>query len=295
MVAQAERSEMAAMSLEDLARVVWKVRGYVLGGALLGIMCAVVVSMLMTPVYRAEVTTMPATDAREGGGLGRITGQFGGLAALAGIALPSGENRKEAVAVLESRQFALEMINDLNLMPVLFESRWDASRSQWRRKGGHGAPTRDEAWRLWDQSIRQVFDDKNHDLIVVRIEWRDREKAAAWANDTISRLNRTLRARRLEEINRNLDFLNRALEDAQVIELRTAIAQVMQSQVSERMLAEVRQEFALKVVDPALPADLDRPIRPRLLLYVALGTSAGMILGFVLGLLRVNARPGPRP
>lgn len=132
-------------------------------------------------------------------------------------------------------------------------------------------------------------------MIVVRIEWRDREKAAAWANDTISRLNRTLRARRLEEINRNLDFLNRALEDAQVIELRTAIAQVMQSQVSERMLAEVRQEFALKVVDPALPADLDRPIRPRLLLYVALGTSAGMILGFVLGLLRVNARPGPRP
>lgn len=295
MVTQGIPTETATMSLDDLVRVVLKLRYYVLGGVLVGIMCAAVASILMTPLYRAEVTTMPATDAREGGGLGRLAGQFGGLAALAGIALPASENRKEAVAVLESKQFALEMINELNLLPVLFESRWDASSGQWHRKGERGTPTSNETWRLWDESIRRVFDDKNRDLIVVRIEWRDRVQAADWANEMISRLNRVLRARRLEEIDRNLVFLNKALEDAQVVELRTAIAQVIQSQVSERMLAEVRQEFALKIVDAALPADLDKPIRPRPLLYVALGASAGMILGFALGLLWVNFRPRLRP
>jgi capsular polysaccharide biosynthesis protein len=87
------------------------------------------------------------------------------------------------------------------------------------------------------------------------------------------------------EIDKNMRFLNQELQAAQVVELRTAIAQVMQAQVSERMLASVRQEYALKIIDPALPSDADRPVRPRKVLYCALGLSAGSFLGFAFGLI----------
>src|SRR5690606_29535177 len=124
------------------------------------------------------------------GGLARLASQFGGLAALAGVTVPSGDDsRHEAIAVLESRQFALEMIDDLDLLPVLFSKRWDPARRTWLTESGRGLPTNDEAWRIWDKSIRTVFDDRARGLITVRVEWRDRELAAAWANEMISRLN----------------------------------------------------------------------------------------------------------
>jgi len=51
------------------------------------------------------------------------------------------------------------------------------------------------------------------------------------------------------------------------------------------MLASVRQEYALKIIDPALPSDADRPVRPRKVLYSALGLSAGALMGFAFGLI----------
>lgn len=282
--------------LGDLVRIIARLRWYIVAGALTGAAIALLVSLLMIRVYRAEVTAMPAGDAQAAGGLARLAGQFGGLAALAGVSVSSGDDsRDEAIAVLGSRRFALEMIDDLDLLPVLFSKRWDPASRAWRAESGKGPPTNDEAWRIWDKSIRTVFDDSARGLITVRVEWRDRELAAAWANEMINRLNRTMRMRRLAELDQNLRFLNDELEQATMVELRSAIAQVMQAQVSERMLANVRQEFALKVIDPALPADADRPIRPRPALYGALGLSSGVLIGFALGLVVLYSKARPRP
>lgn len=283
------------VGLADLVRIVANLRWYLLGGAALGLAVSVSISMLLTPVYRAEVVAMPVDDTRDGSSLSRLAGQFGGLAALAGITMPTGTNRDEAIAVLKSRQFALQMIDDLRLLPVLFADRWDPESGQWQTGLLVEAPTADDAWRLWDKSIRDVLDDRDRGLIVARIEWRDREMAASWANLLITRLNESLRSRRLEELDRSIRFLEGELDRAQIVELRAVIAQVMQSQVSERMLANVREEFALKVIDPALPMDADRPIRPRPALYAFLGLSGGALLGFAIGLLVLYLQSNKRP
>jgi uncharacterized protein involved in exopolysaccharide biosynthesis len=281
-----EVAEGSAFSLADLVRVVARLKWHIIVGGGVGFGLALLAGTLMTPVYRAEVTTMPTQEMQGAGSLGRLAGQFGGLAALAGISMPQNSNREEALAVLKSKQFALEMIRSLNLAPVLFSSRWDAETGKWRTGLKRSEPTSEELWRRWDRAgIRTILDDRVHDLIVVRVEWKDREAAAKWANEMIVRLNQTLRARRMAEIDKNMTFLNKELETAQVVELRNAIAQVIQAQISERMLANVRQEFALKIIDPALPSDADRPIRPRRALYCAVGLSAGAIFGFGFGLL----------
>jgi uncharacterized protein involved in exopolysaccharide biosynthesis len=281
-----EADEPSAFTLADLIRIIAKLKWKIVIGAAVGFGLALLAGWLMTPYYRAEVTTMPTQEMQGVGSLGRLAGQFGGLAALAGISMPQNSNREEALAVLKSKQFALDMIRDLNMAPVLFEGRWDKEKGAWRTDIKRGEPTADELWRRWDRGgIRQIIDDRVHDLILVRIEWKDREAASKWANEIIARLNQTLRARRMAEIDKNMRFLNEELQTAQVVELRMAIAQVMQAQVSERMLASVRQEYALKIIDPALPSDEDRPVRPRRVLYCALGLSLGGILGFAFGLM----------
>lgn len=291
----ADDTSPAEFGLGDLFRIGVRLRWYIGAGALTGLAIALLLSFLTARVYRAEVTAMPAAGAQVGSSLARLAGQFGGLAALAGVTVPSGDNKDEAIAVLESRQFALEMITDLDLLQVLFSSRWDSANGAWRTMSNRGPPTSDETWRVWDKSVRTVFEDRARGLVTVRVEWRDRELAATWANEMISRLNRTMRVRRLAELDQNIRYLNDELERARMVELRSAIAQVMQAQVSERMLASVRHEFALKVIDPAFPADADRPVRPRPALYSALGLSAGMLIGFALGLIVLYVKTGSRP
>jgi uncharacterized protein involved in exopolysaccharide biosynthesis len=278
--------EEPAFSLADLVRVIAALKWHLVIGAALGFGLAFVAASVTTPYYRAEVTTMPTQEMQGAGSLGRLAGQFGGLAALAGVSMPQDSNREEALAVLESREFALAMIRELNIDRDLFSNRWDAEKSAWRTDMEKGAPTDGELWQRWDKSgMRRVIDDRVHNLIIVRIEWKDRVAAARWANETIVRLNQTLRARRMAEIDKNMHFLAQELNSTQMVELRSAVAQVMQAQVSERMLASVRQEYALKVIDPAYPADADHPVRPRRMLYCALGLSAGTMLGFAFGLV----------
>lgn len=282
--------ESTPVDLVDMARLVRDLRWFIVGGAAAGLLIATATSLLIRPVYRAEVVTMPVSSSAGAGGLSRLTGQFGGLAALAGITIPAGEGRDEALAVILSRQFALDMIRDDGLMPLLFSERWDAASRTWKTGLVERMPTVDDAWRRWDRSVRRILEDRDRGLVTVRVEWHDPDIAAAWANQMIDRLNEVLRLRRLKELDGNIELLTDELNHTQVVEVRNAIGHVLESQVSERMMAKVRKEFALKVVDPALPPDLDRPVRPKPALYAVLGISAGILFGFGLGLVRTYVK-----
>jgi uncharacterized protein involved in exopolysaccharide biosynthesis len=133
--------------------------------------------------------------------------------------------------------------------------------------------------------------------VTIRVEWFDPELAARWANLMVARANEDLRARKLRQLESSLEFLQSELRKAQLVELRTAISQVMESQINERMLANVRPEYAFRVIDPAVAADVDQPERPKKLLLAAVGLAAGTLLGLVVGLVvaYVRRHPGPVP
>jgi hypothetical protein len=80
--------------------------------------------------YRAEVLLAPA-DEKDSASLG---GQLGGLAALAGVRVGSGGESAEAIAVLRSREFAREFIEDFDLLTVFFADEWDAQRKTLARR-----------------------------------------------------------------------------------------------------------------------------------------------------------------
>lgn len=265
-----------------LVRRLWP---YWVGGALFGLALAVAYGMLKTPVYRAGITVMPVAGDEAGGALSRLAGQFGGLAGLAGVNLGGSGNRQEAMALLRSQAFGESLIVDEDLMPLLFASRWDAEGGAWRTDRQDDIPTLWDGWLRFDRKVRSILEDRDRGLVTIRIEMTDRELAAALAASIVERANRQLRERKLAEIDRNLDYLRAELSKAELIELRQAISRVMEAQVSERMLASARSEFAFRVLDPPRVPDADRPVRPRRALLAALGTVAGALLGFLLGTL----------
>lgn len=277
------RIEPREVTLVDLLDLIRGLARFWATGLILGVLVGVLASYLALPVYRASTTVLPVSGQEMGGVLARLSGTFGSLTGLAGASLPGGDLRNEAVALLKSQTFAEQMILEEGMMPELFPKKWDSAAGRWRPMPPDEVPTLWDAWLIFDRKLRKVIEDRDRGLVTVRVEWSDRELAAKWANQIIARVNRQLKDKKLTEINLRLKYLNQELSQATLVELKQAIAKVIEEQVNERMIASTRAEYAFRVLDPARAPDADQPIFPKPALLIVLCGAAGMLLGLLLG------------
>lgn len=245
---------------------------------------ALIWALNASPVYRASALVKVVEEPGNIGGLAG-PGQFSGLAALAGLRLPAGNARAEAVAVLQSNSLAEQFIRDHELMPLLFADRWNAAIRQWRGGGLQGEPSMAEAVKRFVERVRLVQEDKLTGLVKVSVRWREPKVAAIWANDLISLANERMRARAVNEANGSLRFLEKEIDKTNNIELQQVILRLMQEQLNAVTLASVRAEYALQTIDPARAPDADDYVWPRPAVLLALGLVVGTLVGALLALL----------
>jgi uncharacterized protein involved in exopolysaccharide biosynthesis len=241
------------------------------------------IAFLSTPIYRASTMLVPAGSDRNGinGALSSALGSLGGLASVAGISMPSGGSpTDEALAVLHSRDFTDQFIADNNLTPELFSDKWDARTGKWLVAIDR-QPTPAQAFQRFDRKVRSTSWDKKTGLITIEVEFKDRLKAASWANALVQKLNAEMRRRAIAKADASLGYLERELAVTPAVEARQAISRLMESQINQRMLANVTDEYVFRVVDRAMPPDRDDIAQPKRSLLMA----AGPILGFVVGVL----------
>ncbi len=117
-------------------------------------------------------------------------------------------------------------------------------------------------------------------LVTLTVEWRDPVVAADWANTLVDRVNHNLSTRAVSEAEKSVSYLNQELEKTSVVGLRQAIYNLIETQIGNIMSANVNEEYAFRVIDPAAPPDLDDYVWPR----PALTLATGFILGVSLGL-----------
>jgi uncharacterized protein involved in exopolysaccharide biosynthesis len=272
-------AEISALIRLLKARIRWVAASVVAFSVLL-----VVVAFVTEPVYRADVVLAPARSNLGGGGLlSSALGQFGGLASLAGIEIGSSDaETEEALAVIQSRQFTEKFINDRQLMPKLFRSRWDAANETW--KGSQKSwPTPAKAAKYFDKKIRRIFRDRKSGLITLQVDWRDRAEAAKWANDLAKEINLEMRRRAIANATAYVSYLEEEFKKTDAVATRDAISRLIESQVKQRMLATVNQEYAFQVVSAALPPDSNDFVKPRRLVLIA----AGPVVGFFVALFAI--------
>ena len=271
----------------------WRRRWWIIASIVFFTAIFVAYALMSKPVYRAAAIVIPTSSER--GNLSRSLGgalsQLGGIASLAGINLNNADTTtEEALAVLESRQFTERFIVDLNLMPVLFESAWDAKNGRWRTDNEEDQPTLAKGAAYFSSSILRIARDRQRGLVTVQIDWFDREEAARWANELVARLNEEMRARAIQKTDASLRFLESEFASTGLVGTREAIGRLIESQISERMLANVTHEFAFRVVDAALPPDKDDPIRPNKLILFAVGPILGLVFGLLTALVWLSLR-----
>ena len=244
-------------------------------------------AFIMTPIYRATTILVTANIGQGAGGLGAALGDLGGIAALAGINVGTrGSVTEEALAVLRSRQFTERFVSEEKLMPKLFARKWDASTEKWKGM----EPTPAKAYHYFNEQIRSVDQDKKTGLITLQIDWTDRFEAAVWANELVKRLNQEMRTRAIGDADASLGYLDKELQSTNVVTTRDAIGRLIESQVKQRMMADVSKEYAFRVVDKAMPPDADSPIRPQKLAMIGAGVFTGSMIGIVYALMSGGRR-----
>lgn len=269
------------IDLLELWRVVMNYKWLIVAITLATTSLATAAAFIMTPIYRVEVLLAPVTDDKAGG-LAALAGQFGGLASLAGIDIGGGGNNTgQSIAFLKSRAFTEEFVRDNNLLPVLFYKKWDADEQVWKVEKPQDIPTMWQAFELFDKKIRFVSEDKKTGLVTLSIEWHDRELAAQWAAELVQRINKTMRERAITEAEKSLKFLNQELQKTSIVDVQQSIYKLIEGQTKTMMLANVREEYAFKVIDPPAVPDEGKFIKPKRLLLIIVGFVIGVILGIL--------------
>ena len=273
-----------SVSLGALWDTLWNGKWIVIAVTMLFAAASVTYALLATEWYRAEVLLAPA-DAKS---TTPLPGQLEGLAALAGVSV-GGRDMAEAVAVLRSREFAREFIEENGLLQVLFSDEWDSSRGQWKEDDPAKWPDVRDAVKRFRERILIVREDRKTGHVTLIVEWTDAETAAEWATNLVKRLNASLRNQAIEEGETNIEFLRSELSQTNLVTLQQSIGRLLDSELQKLMLARGNEEFAVKVLDPAhVPKQRSRPRRT---VIAMVGTMAGGILA-VVGVVLFGASHG---
>lgn len=258
------------------------------------------VCLWMTPKYRAA-TLLAAADQGQSSSsaMGALASQFGGLAGLAGITLPSSGTIDTTLAIIASREFLVNFVKDRNLKQVLFADQWDPATKSWNPPGLRtklkrlvqpvpaiviaqeklqpGEPSSWDAFATLTDDILLVSKDPTTGLVTLSVEWSDPEQAAIWANDLVQRANQVVRERVISDTAKKNDYLLKQISQTSLAALQTVLYQLIEENTKTLTLAKVTDDYALKVLSPAAPPqDVSKP---KVLVFAALAFILGIFLG----------------
>ena len=260
------------ITLRRVLEILWSGKAVIIATTVLFAVGSVAYALLAKEIFRAEALLVPAEQQSAP----MIGGQLGGLAALAGVNMTEGSG-VEALAVLKSRQFARDFIEQYNLMPVIFEDEWDAENERWLTDDPTETPDLRDGAEFFHEEILQVGEERGTGLVTLGVEWTDPIVAAEWASVLVRRLNDRLREGALREAEANVAYLESEMTNTTLFSLQESIGRLLESELQKLMLARGNEEFAFKIVDPPVPPK--QRVRPKRALTAVVGTLLGGLLG----------------
>jgi uncharacterized protein involved in exopolysaccharide biosynthesis len=290
------------IDLRELFSVLWAGKKLIVAITAVFAVVSVVYALSLANEYKASAVVSPAASG--GSSLGSMAGQLGGLASLAGLDIGSGESREtlEAMEIMQSWGFMEEFIQTHDLqVPVYAAVGWnedsnslkldddlyDAASKRWLIEddlsGDIRAPS---SWELYEELRERVAvsQDTSSGLITVSIEYYSPQVAKQWVELFISTINEYMRDRKLEQVNRNIEYLAIQIEKTAISEMREVFYQLIEEQTKSKMLAEASPEYAFITVSRAMiPEEESKPKR-------ALVCILGTLLGGMLSVLWVLVR-----
>lgn len=235
----------------------------------IGFIFSFIISIYLTPLYSSDILVSDNSDSNE-----TSSSAIGGLASLAGIQLPQANNKSlSTLATLNSKTFLKAFIKEYDLKPKIFKDLWVEKTNSWSGEEPSDLGAVGELKKLIE--IKKV----EGGLVRIIVSTYDPEFSLFIANEIVFFMNNYMRKSAIEESENLIKFLEKEAVKSSLSDVKLKIFTLIQENIAEKSLANVRQEFIYKVIDKAYLSDY--PSYPNKL-QIRL---SGVILGFLLAAL----------
>jgi uncharacterized protein involved in exopolysaccharide biosynthesis len=299
------------IKLLDLVRVLLKHTKFIIRFVFICVALTVVISLIMTNIYEAKAVIMPVSQQGSnagGSGLSAIAQQIsGGM----GISMPPSSSGQEVVGLLKSYVLRETIITKYKLLPVLFYDQWNEKKQEWKKeiriidipkkilgffkgvftskpKGlparEDGVPTVWDGLRLFDDIIIITDDLAKSNTITIAVDWEDPAIAAKIVEYFLTTLMdyMSAEAKRVAIVNQKSieQEIIRTADPMIKQNLYTMIAQ----QIQTSMMAEAKENFAFKIIDPPKVPDLK--YKPKRALMAIIAFIAALFLSVFIAFMK---------
>jgi len=238
----------------------------------------------------ALVEVSNLNNESSGGGLSALASQYGGLASMAGISLPSSgvDSGTYVIKVLKSRQFAkhlmsFEMIKpklmavsayDMGLDRIIYDNEiYDDGRNQWVREQSGAFQSEPTYLEVHETALKalEVTKDDETGLITISFEHLSPVFAQHMVSIVIREVNNVTREIKLKESKALLDYLKSTLLAEKNKDLKVNINSLILKQLNENMMASVKEDYLVSPIDPPIvPVYKSGPPRARICILITL-------------------------
>jgi uncharacterized protein involved in exopolysaccharide biosynthesis len=289
------------MDMREIFSAIWQKKVTIIIISTIAVIISVFYALSLPNTYKSQVLLTPAEESQSGG-LAALAGQFGGLASLAGVNLKGGGTDKTQLAIetLKTRKFLSGFIKDNNLAPTLMAVKdWDMQNNkliynldkynvetgQWLRDVKLPRKPKPSGIELHEHFLKHnlsVSQDLETGLVQLSVKHFSPYVAQEIVTKLVIAINKKMKEEDVQKATKSIEYLTESVKETQTSNLKQIFYQLIEQQIQTKMLATVRDEYALKVIDPAIVPELkDGPKRALIVilsLFIALITSIGWVL-----------------
>jgi LPS O-antigen subunit length determinant protein (WzzB/FepE family) len=294
------------IDLFELIATVWAGKWLILFVSIVAAGISAWVSLQLPNVYTVEVKVAPV-EQDGNNQMSALVAQYGGLASLAGIPIPTGGGGQTdlLLEILKSRSFLSRFISDLELGPRLIaieiydpitnretidSSVYDESSKAWMRvvdPPRSPEPSDEELHEAFIEALT-ITKDKTSPLITVSFEHVSPVLGYDVLSKLVKRIDDFARARDKTKSEQSIQYLEEKLSQTRLVDVEKVLYQMIETQTKTLMLAEVNKNYAFQIIDEAtIPEKRSRPNRA---LIVVLSTLVGGMVSVLWVLVRAAIR-----
>ena len=179
---------------------------------------------------------------------------------------------EEAMAVLTSRRFIENFIENNALMPILFDDQWDKDSGKWLGE----KVTIQEGYELVSGNLKIGY---SKNLILLSFIWKDAKTSSFIVNNLVKDLNKYMSNIAIIESEKSIEYLQNAQKDTSLSGPKIMLNNILERQLYNSMIVNIKEDFAFKIIDPAIPPKY--PAGPNRRLIVIIGTFLGTLVSIL--------------
>ena len=288
------------INLRELFSIIWRGKWTVIITTVLFTLVSIVYAINQPNIYKSEALLAPSSENSDM----KIPGQLGGLAALAGVNVGgAGEKVTLALEIIKSRKFISYFIEQHNLLvPLMASEGWDRANNEliidqdlydsksgkWVREVKAPYKAKPSLLEAHEEFIKLVTisKDKDSGMVTLSFEHSSPYLAKVIVELLVQGINNEIRQRELREAQSSIDYLTKQINETNIADVRSMLFSLIEEQTKTVMLANVRDEYVFKTVDPAVVAE--KKLRPSRVMWILMASITGFLLSVLIVVFRVK-------